>query len=181
MVRHKGVFEEKTVGCVLASGCLLTVVTLGLMWMFGMAGTLHAARTRNPATDEFTSAGDLNLLPITFLFFVLGVLLIAGAVGYGLWRNSKDHVGARRVEPYIKILARYVYDKGQLLTADWDIEMADKPRYYVRVMDQRGVIEELETSLEIYYQAGEGMHGEAEIQGRWMGRFVPYIGVPPSS
>jgi len=152
-----------------------------LTWMFAMGGALHGTLTRTPGTDQITDAGDLNLVPITLTFLFIGVLMMIGGVVYGFWRNSKDRVGEREVETNFRILARYVYDKGQLLTSDWDIEAAEKPRYYVKGMYQSGNTEELETSAENYYQCGEGMFGEAEIQGRWLGRFTPYIGVPPSA
>jgi len=180
-MRQKGAFEEKSVGCVLASGCLLTLVMAILTWMFAVGGVLHGTLTRTPGTDQITDAGDLNLVPITVTFLFIGVLMMIGGVVYGFWRNSKDRVGVRRIEKNLRVLARYVYDRGHLITSEWDIEAAEKPRYYVRAMYENGSTEELETSPENYNNCGEGMFGEAEIQGRWLGRFTPYIGVPPAS
>ena len=113
-MRHKGAFEEKTVGCVMVSGCLITVVAAILTWMFAMGGFMHGTLTREPGTDRITDAGDLNLVPLTVTFLFIGILMMVGGVAYGLWRNSRDTVGVRRVEPNLRVLARYVYDKGQL-------------------------------------------------------------------
>jgi hypothetical protein len=180
-MRQKGAFAEKSVGCVLSSGCLITVIASILTWMFTMGGVLHGTLTREPGSDRITDAGDLNLVPVSIFFLAVGVFMMIGAVGYGFWRNSQDRVGDRRVEQNLKVLARYVYESGRLLTSDWEIEGADNPRYYIRAMYANGVSEELETTPEVYFQCGEGMFGEAEIQSRWLGRFTPYIGVPPTS
>lgn len=177
-MRHKSAFEEKTVGCVLASGCGVSVLAIGLIWLFSVAGIYHGTFTREPVTNRITDAGTLNLLPLMILLLVVGVLLIGGAIGYGLWRNANDAKGARVVQPQLRILSRMCYEKGILLTTDIDIEMAERPRFYVRAQYPNGEVDELECVMEVFYQAGEGMVGEAEIQGRWLGRFTPYIGVP---
>lgn len=179
-MRLKGAFEEKAVGCSLAGGCGLTVVASILAWAFGMGGFLHMTATRNPSTGEVTDPGDMAMVPLMGVFVMLGVLLMIGAVSYGLWRNSRDHAGNRRVEQNFRILARYAYDRGNMLTSDYEIEAAAKPKFYVRGTYQDGTVEELETTYEMYSMSGEGMYGEAEIQGRWMGRFTPYVGGAPA-
>jgi hypothetical protein len=180
-MRHRGAFEEKTVGCSMAAGCAISIVSLGLMWVFSVAGVYRGTYTRTPVTNEINDAGTLNLLPLMIVFFAIGLLLFAGGMGYGFWKVSLERKGPRITQPNLRVLARYVYDKGQLLTSDIDIEMADRPRYYVRGMTPDGLVTEFETTPEVFYQAGEGMFGEGEIQGRWLGRFIPYIGVPPTS
>ena len=180
-MRYKGAFEEKSVGCVLVSGCLVSIFALFFSYLFGVAGVFRGTFTRTPGTNKITDAGTLNLVPITFMFLAIGVLMMVGAIGYGLFKSGTERKGTRNVEPNFRVLARYAYDGPQLITAEWDIEAAEKPRYYVRGVTHASLVIELETTVEVFYQAGEGMVGEAEIQGRWLGRFVPYIGEAPSA
>ena len=180
-MRTKGAFEEKVVGCVITAGAGIAVIALFLAYLFGTAGVFHGTYTREPLTNRITDPGTLNLVPLAILFVAIGVLMIFGGIGYGLFRNATSAHGPRRTEPYLRVLARYVYDRGHLLTSDLDIEMAERPRYYVRVLTQAGVVIELESTVEVFYQSGEGMYGEGELQGNWLGRFTPYIGEPPAA
>ena len=63
-----------------------------------------------------------------------------------------------------------------MLTEAWHFEEADRPKFYIRMQTPTGGSYEYETSEETFWQCGEGMVGEAEIQGKWLGKFVPYIG-----
>ena len=182
MAREIGAFKEKTVGCLLVAGLVVTIVSIGLLWVFSVSGIYRGTYTRKPITNEITDAGTLNLVPLTILGIVVGLGMMFGGLGYAFYTMSRQHKGPRRTEQHFRVLARYCYDRTmQLITAEWDIEVADRPKFYVRGMFEDGVVGEFETTMEVYYQAGEGMTGEAEIQGKWLGRFVPYIGVPPSS
>jgi len=182
MSREIGAFKEKTVGCLLVAGLVVTVTSLGLLWIFSVAGIYRGTYTRKPITNEITDAGTLNLVPLAILGIAVGVGLMFGGLGYAFYTMSRQHKGPRRTVSNFRVLARYCYDRTmQLITAEWDIDVADRPKFYVRGMFEDGVVGEFETTMEVYYQAGEGMTGEAEIQGKWLGRFVPYIGLPPSS
>jgi hypothetical protein len=145
--------------------------------MFGEAGIYRGTYTREPITNKITDAGTLNFLPITLLVFVLGVVMLAGAVFYGLYVSATEKSGPRKVLP-VKVLARYAFNReGLMLVADWEIEMAENPRYYVRLDfgPEMGTLE-CECSLPTYYQCGEGMTGMAELQGKWVGAFQPNMG-----
>jgi hypothetical protein len=177
-MKHQGATQEKAVGCVLAGGVVLCVVAGILIWVFSVAGVYRGTYTRTPITNEITDPGTLNLVPLCILLLAVGVLMVGGAIGYGLLHTSKARAGVRRVEPYLRVLARYGYDGGHMIHDFYEFEAADKPRYYVKAVTQHGVVHEFETTPEVFGQAGEGMVGEGEIQGQWLGRFVPYIGEP---
>ncbi len=179
MRREIGVIKERLVGWLLVGGLVVTVISGILLWVFSVAGIYRGTYTRKPFTNEITDAGTLNLVPLTILGIAAGVLMMFGGVGYGFYTMQRERSGPRRTENNFRVLARYCYDRTQqLITSDLDIEIADRPKFYVRGVLENGVIGEFETTLEVYYQAGEGMFGEAEIQGKWLGRFVPYIGTP---
>ena len=78
--------------------------------------------------------------------------------------------------PYAKVISRYVYENGRMVIAEWEIEALERPRYYVKILWPDGSVDELETAESVWRNCGEGMFGEAERKGRWLGRFVPYIG-----
>jgi len=182
MSKEIGAFKEKTVGCLLVAGLVLTIVSFGLMWLFSVAGIYRGTYTRTPVTNQITDAGAMNLVPLTILGVAVGVGMMIGGVGYGLYTIKREHQGPRRTVPNFRVLARYCYDRDmQLITADWDIDVADRPKFYVRGVFEDGTVGEFQTTIEVYYQSGEGMTGEAEIQGKWLGRFVPYIGVPTAT
>lgn len=179
-MRYKGAFEEKSVGCVLVAGFVISICSLFFGYLFGVAGVFRGTFTRTPITNEITDPGTLNLLPLTLLVLTVGVLMMVGAIGYGLFRSSTKNQGIRKTEQYLRVLARFAYDGSRMITDDFDIQSADRPRFYVRAISREGVVIELETTIEVFYQAGEGMVGEGQIQGRWLGSFVPYIGEPPA-
>jgi len=166
------------VGWLLVGGFAITIISGILLWMFSVAGIYRGTYTRTPITNQITDPGTLNLVPLTILGIVVGLLMMFGGLGYGFWTMSTEKSGQRKTISNFRVLARYCYDRTQqLLTSDVDIEIADRPRFYVRGVQPDGVVGEFETTIEVYYQAGEGMYGEAELQGKWLGRFVPYIGM----
>ncbi|MFZ4507403.1 MAG: hypothetical protein ACOYON_06880 [Fimbriimonas sp.] len=180
MNREKlGVLKEGTVGCVLFGGAGLFVVSAFCLWLFSVAGVYRGTYTREAVTNKITDAGTLNLVPITLAIFTLSCFMIIGALGYGIWTSKADRHGPRSSDPDAKVIARYAYDRNQFLLTDlYQIESADRPRFYVRLDHGRDGMIEYECSEEVYHSAGEGMRGVAEYQGKWLGSFSPHIGNP---
>jgi len=165
------------VGWLLVCGLIVTVISGILCWVFSVQGIYRGTYTRKAFTNEITDPGALNWVPLAITGIVIGLLMMFVGIGYGLWSMSRAQKGPRRTVPNFRVLARYCYDRSQnLITADWEVEAADRPRFYVRGVLENGVVGEFETSVQVYFNAGEGMSGEAELQGQWLGRFVPYIG-----
>lgn len=175
--------QESVVGCTLIGGVGVIVLALFLTWLFVAGGVFRGTYTRDVAAgDKITDAGTLNLVPLSLTLLVVGIVMVAGSLFYGGWFERRGHVGAVRKEEYFRVLARFATDRrGNLLVSDWEIEVAERPRYYVRGILPGGHSDEYEVPVEVYFACGEGMTGQAEIQGRWLGRFVPYIGTPPSA
>lgn len=169
--------KEGTVGFALIAGIIVCVVSLIAIWIFSAAGVFRGTYTREPITNKITDAGTLNLVPITFAIFFIGCMMVLGSLGYGLWKTRNEKVGPRETEDHVKVIARYAYDRQHnLLTEMWQIESVDRPRMYVRLQHQKHGLIEYECSMEVYMQAGEGMWGQAEYQGQWLGKFTPYVG-----
>jgi len=175
-MRYRDAFKEKAVGCLLVGGLAISIVSAIALYMLSLGGFLRGTYTREPVTNRITDAGTLNLVPLVLLFLTVGVLMCLTGLGYGLWVVASQNKGPRQTVPHFRILARYAYDGPIMKTADWEIEAAERPRFYVKGMTPDGAVAEYETVIDVFYQAGEGMVGEAELQGRWLGKFIPYIG-----
>lgn len=173
--------KEKTLGCVLAGGALLSFCSLPLMWMFAMGGVFRGTYTRTPVTNAITDVGTLNLVPLMIAVFAVGLLLMLGAVLYGLLYNKRQASGPRRVVTDALVLSRYAVSRSGDLLSDYEIETAERPQFFVRMRTPDGKVAEYPVAPEAYFNCAEGMPGEAELQGRWLGRFTPYVGPRPTA
>jgi hypothetical protein len=174
--------KESLVGCCLFGGVGIIVLGIFLTWLFAMGGVFRGTYTRDVGNnDKITDAGTLNLVPLTITLIVIGIVMVAGALFYGNWFERRAHVGNVRKIDYFRILARFVTDHRGNVIPEWEGEEDVKARYYIRGVHPNAEIGEYEVSPEVYHSCGEGMTGQAELQGRWIGRFIPYIGTPPTS
>ncbi len=173
--------KEKIVAWVLAIGASIAFCSLPLMWVFSLAGVFHGTMTREPGTDRIRDAGTLNYVPLTITIFIVGLALMSAAVWYGLAYNKIQTRGPRRVIADALVLSRYAMTKSGDFLSDWDLEAAENPRFYVRMRTPDGKVGEYPVAPDTYFNCAEGMPGEVELQGRWVGRFTPYIGERPSA
>ena len=179
MRREIGGFKERTVGWLIYGGAFVSILSVLLLIMFFMIGTFRGLAGRLPLLNELAKPLYPALAVIGIAF---GIVLMFCGLGYGLWSVSNERKGPRQSASQFRVLSRYCIDRTQqLITSELDIEFADRPRFYVRGMLENGLVVEFETTIEVFFQAGEGMYGEAELQGKWLGRFIPYIGVPTAS
>lgn len=168
--------KEKAVGCVLAGGFVLAVASGILAWVFTMGGVFRGTYTRTPITNHINDAGTLNLLPLMVTLIAIGVAMMLGAVTYGLLYSKMEATGTRRKIEDALILSRYAVSKSGNILSDWELEGTDDARFYVRMMVPGGRPAEYPVAAETYFNCAEGAAGEAEMQGRWIGRFTPYVG-----
>lgn len=169
--REIGASKEALIGRLMAGGLVLTIVS------FGLIGIQVAVSVIKGPSGGSSASSLLDFFHLTLLGAVAGILMMVGGLAYGIYSERTQNEGTRQTEPNFRVLSRVCLDKNfQLLITDIDIEYADKPKYYVRGMLHNGLVGEFETTLAVFYNAGEGMTGEAEIQGKWLGSFVPYIG-----
>lgn len=166
--REIGAAKQRLVGWLMAGGLTLTVISIGLIGLQILAGI-----SQGPSREHESGPGFFG---ITLAGAGLGILAMVGGLAYGIYAERTQNKGPRQTEANFRVLSRLCLDKNIRHIADSDIEFADKPRFYVRGMLESGLVGEFETKLEVYFCAGEGMTGEAEIQGTWLGKFAPYIG-----
>ena len=170
-------WRQGAVGWALVLGLLL-VLGSGIAGFTLATSSVHTATaSRNPNTGAIRDMGTAPEALVAFGGVILGLLLIGGALVYGVVSSGAESRGARREVPHAKVVARYVLSPDGLLHTDPnDIEMVERPKYYVRLAFPGQGSLELQTSPETFWYAGEGMTGTAEVQGRWLGRFLPYVG-----
>jgi hypothetical protein len=162
------------VGTVLAvCGCLSTVV-------FGMAGVFRATATREPVTDRIRDVGTFAWIPNSITWAALGFALVGGAIAYIAWYDRRSRSGPRETKPNTRVLGRYgINANGDYMHNSWEFEFAEFARYFVQLQTGPGRVSEYECDASVFWQCGEGMWGEAEFQRKWLGRFTPYVGLPP--
>jgi len=174
--------KEKWVGCLMVLGMVMCACGGGFAMIFSMGGVFRGTYTREAVTDRITDAGTLNWAPAAFSFAGVGVFICLGALGYGLYYSNRGSLkGPRQVIENAKVLSRYAVTKENVyLTDPVDLDYHEGLVYCVQLQINQYDKFEYRCSPEVFWQCGEGMFGEAEIQGKWIGRFTPYIGRPGS-
>lgn len=173
--------KEKTkqyvLGCTIIFGFVLAICSSGLGYMFSVSSVYRATYTRNPNTGQINDMGPGALVALALLGIFLGVCIAIGGLLYGYFQEKNKNEGVRMVIGHARIIARFAIDKnGYLITDESSFEFQDKLRYYVRILSPTEGSLEYECSPPVFYQCGEGMLGDAEITGRWIGAFRPYLG-----
>lgn len=169
-------FKQKAVGLLMGGGCA-TALVCGLgTYLFSFGTVARGGGIGLP--------GDINMTVIAGMVLTgLGLLAFVGGLGYCLLVVARESRGVRRVVPHARVIARFALSRdGNMHTDPSYIEGIDDPRFYVRLAFGGDAPEEFRCEEQVFWQAGEGMTGEAEVQGRWLGRFTPYRGpgAPPT-
>ncbi len=170
--------RQSLIGWGLVLGVILIVCGIGGMWVFGVSGVYRGTYTRTPGTNQITDAGAMNYVPITILVILVGVILSLGCLFYGHFFVKNQNKGKTETEEYCKVIARFAIDRtGQMLNEWWDLEDGEKLRYYVKLqIPNKPEIIEFECDVPVFHAALEGSSGQATFQGRWLGRYVVYMG-----
>jgi len=104
---------------------------------------------------------------------VLGVALAGYAVFSGVSFNKKTSTGGVRMMSECYVVARFAVNEiGEMIFDNFDFD-APNARYYVRLKMPDGRDEEFECAHDLVMQVGEGMIGNVQVNGRWLGSFIP--------
>jgi hypothetical protein len=110
---------------------------------------------------------------------MLSVLAGVGCAGYALYLGLSKETGATGATiteiPDCKISARFLISSvGEQLFNEDDLVDEDlTAKYYIRMNTPDGKAWELKCHPETWRFCGEGMRGSAQVQGDWLGKFVP--------
>ncbi len=167
--------KQYAVGCGVLLGALISISSLFVGYALTSASVHRATITRDPTNGNVNDIGVGVYIPIAVVMFFSGILLSIGTLLYGYFQEKNKNQGARIVHQGSRIIARFAIDKnGLLITDESSFEFQDKLRYYVRVLSPTEGSLEYECAEPVFYQCGEGMLGDIEITGRWIGAFRPY-------
>ncbi len=167
--------KQSIIGFGLAGGLVIFVCGGILTWMLSMSSVFHATATRNPYTGAVNSMGNGVYIPWGVLIMTLGALTMVASVIYGLSQARNPAKGNRRIVSNVRVVARFATDgTGVLYTEAGQMEFIDNLKYYVRISSASEGSVECQCVEEVFWRCGEGLSGDAEIQGRWLGGFTPY-------
>jgi hypothetical protein len=124
--------------------------------------------------------GGLNIGPIFNVLKwtpVIGLAMYIGGLIYGIYSEKTELTGNRKIMAQCRVLARYAVTRDhRMVTDESEIEFIDRPKFYVKLHSPRDGSVEYQCHAAVYYSCGEGMMGDAEVQGLWLGAFRPYMG-----
>ncbi len=109
---------------------------------------------------------------------VVGFFMYIGGLAYGIHSEKTENVGPRQVIQQVRVIARYAITRDhRMVTDETEFEFLDRPKYYVKVLSPRDGSVEYQCHHAVFLNCGEGMMGDAEVQGQWLGAFRPYMGM----
>lgn len=167
--------SEGALGWAIVAGLVLMPIGLVLTLMFFMAGVFRATRTGGG------DAGDVVLIWIGIAILLLGLLLTVGGFLFGYFQGKKEYLptGDMRRALGVQILVRYAYNnRGEMANDEYMWQEGDDIKFYVKLRFANGTVQEFQTTVEVYNMCGEGMKGDALIDGKWLGGFTANIPQP---
>jgi hypothetical protein len=117
--------------------------------------------------------------PIAFIamgpIMIVGGIVLAGyGVFFGHYSNKKIASGGVQMLNGCYIVGRYAVNEiGEMVFADFEDLDHPKAKFFVRIKTADGVDGEYECSRDLIRTIGEGMVGNVQIRGRWLGSFTP--------
>lgn len=167
--------RESAVGCFLFGGIALAGLGLLLTIFMYLGAVATLLRRQDPSLWAIRGIGPGMI--------AVGLLSAAAALLYGIWEGRRLTSGKGRVysDAGAQVVARFAIDgDGEVLTDEWLYDERDDVRFFVKLRHADGRIKEYQCRREVLAMCGEGMHGIATFDGRWLGGFVPQLGGPPA-
>ncbi len=114
-------------------------------------------------------------------FIAMGPVMVIGGVVLAAWGVFTGHLSNRKMESSgpqflsrCYIVGRYgINEIGEMLFTDFEDLDHPKSKFFVRIKTSEGKDEEYECSRELISQIGEGMVGNVQVRGKWLGSFTP--------
>ena len=172
---RKDIRKQSFIGMGLFGGLLVFVCGGILTWMLSISSVLHATATRDPDTGAVNSMGNGVYVPWGILIMTLGALVAAASVIYGLVHARNPSKESHQFIQNARVIALFAPDKtGVLYTEANQMQFIDGLKYNVRIVSASEGSIEYQCVEEVFWMCGEGLEGDAQIRGRWLGGFKPY-------
>ncbi len=146
---------------------------IGLILLFTSGSIVSVARTLG---DD---AGPVEGVYGGIAIFTIGILgsIITFIVGITKGVNEFKGTGHVQSVPHVIVMSKYVLNRnGEFVTEEYLWETEPKLRFFVKMKLPNGELREFLTTMRVYMNCGDGMRGEAVIDGKWLGSFTAYIG-----
>jgi hypothetical protein len=154
--------KENQIAWMLVLG--IAILLLGILVTIFAFGSAMGLKSKTPPL--FVALGPI---------MVLGGIVLAGwGVFYGHFFNRKVDQGGVRFLRGCYVVGRFAYNENKdMIFSDFEELDSPKAKFYVRIKTADGQDEEFECARALIEQVGEGMIGDAQAKGRWLGSFVP--------
>ncbi len=126
---------------------------------------------------KHSDSSGILIAGMGFTMMIAGALIILGVFGYGIWLERKGDKGVPMMLSPVYVVATYAVDKHSQATVPyWREYPAEELRFFVRLrfLPNRKE-EEYECTQEVFQTIGDGMQGDAVVQGRWLRQFTPQL------
>jgi hypothetical protein len=154
--------KENQIAWMLVLG--VAIILIGMLVMILAFGSAMSLKSKTPPV--FVALGPIMIIG--------GIVLAGFGVVSGHMSNRKVATGGLRVLTNCYVVGRFAYNENQeMIFSDFEDMDSPKDKFYVRLRTEQGQDEELECSQALIAQVGEGMIGNAQVRGRWLGSFVP--------
>jgi len=154
--------KENTIAWMLVLG--IAIVLLGILVTIFAFGSAMSLKSKTPGF----------VIALGPIMVCVGIAVAGWGVFYGHYANRKADTGGVRFYPDCYIVGRFAYNENhEMIFSDFEEIDSPKAKFYVRIKTADGRDEEFECSPALIDQVGEGMIGNAQVKGRWMGSFVP--------
>lgn len=119
------------------------------------------------------SKTPLILVALGPIMIVGGVVMAGWGVFFGHMTNrSASNAGVRGLN-HCYVVGRFAMSpRGEMIFSDFEELDDPKTKFFVRLKLPDGRDDEFECSQELISQIGEGMVGNVQVKGRWLGSFV---------
>lgn len=152
--------KENQIAWMLVGGVAMSLIgILVTMLAFGSALGLH-------------SKSPLILIALGPIMVVGGIALAGWGVFAGHMTNKKADSSGVQWIPNCYVVGRYEMNQiGEMIFSDFNYD-EPKSKFFVRLKLPDGSDQEYQCSPELMDQIGEGMIGNVQVKGRWLGSFV---------
>jgi len=162
--------RQKAVGCLVLAGAVMVVVggLLTIMLFGGASLRMEQSHGQDPSMLVLTGIGPLVI--------ILGFILAISGIVWGFAINRLAMKSPPILYPNSLVLARYAMMPGtdEMMFSDFHPE-DEGIRFFAQLRLPDGRTPELQCPYVVFEQLGEGMWGEATVQGDWIGAFRPTV------
>lgn len=155
--------RDMTIGWLMFAGLIILFVGGGATYVLAIGGGVGGAQVD----------GIFNVVKWVP---VLGLIMYLSGLIYGIKSERTEYSGVQKPLQHCRIIARYAITRDhRMVTDETEFEFLDRPKYFVKMLSPTEGSVEYQCHPAVFMNCGEGMMGDAVVQGQWLGTFRPYL------